>query len=69
MQLAALSERDDARGATILVTAISTVALMLSTLVAVILARSVLIPIQELSSSVEALRTGDFNRRAKGTLH
>jgi NtrC-family two-component system sensor histidine kinase KinB len=65
MQAAALSARDDARGATILVTAISTVALLLSTLVAVILARSVLIPIQELSSSVEALRTGDFNRRAK----
>lgn len=64
MQFAALSERDDARGATILVTAISTVALVLSTLVAVILARSVLVPIQELSSSVEALRTGDFNRRA-----
>jgi two-component system, NtrC family, sensor histidine kinase KinB len=65
MQLAALSARDEARAATILVTAISTVALIISTLVAVALARSVLRPIQELSSSVEALRTGDFDRRVK----
>lgn len=65
MRLAALSARDEARGATIMVTAISSVALFISTLVAVLLARSILIPVQELSDSVEALRSGDFERRVQ----
>ncbi len=65
MQLAGLSARDEARRATIMVTAISTVALIVSTLVAVLLARSVLLPLQELGTSVEALRSGDFDRRAR----
>jgi NtrC-family two-component system sensor histidine kinase KinB len=65
MERAGLQARDEARGATIMVTAISTVALLFSTLVAVLLARSVLVPVQELASSLEALRSGDFDRRAR----
>jgi two-component system, NtrC family, sensor histidine kinase KinB len=65
MGLAGLRARDEARRATILVSAISSVALVISTLVAVMLARSILIPVQELSNSLEALRSGDFDRRAR----
>ncbi len=65
MQLAALGVRDWARSATILVAAISAGALLVSTLVALLLARSVLAPIGELSSSVEAIRLGDFDRRVR----
>jgi NtrC-family two-component system sensor histidine kinase KinB len=65
MQLGAIVARDEARRATIMVAAISAVALIISTLVALALARSVLRPIQELSNSVEALRAGDFERRAR----
>jgi two-component system, NtrC family, sensor histidine kinase KinB len=67
MQLAGIRARDDARGATILVITISAAALLISTLVAVLLARSVLTPIQELDRSVEALRLGDFDRRVEVT--
>jgi NtrC-family two-component system sensor histidine kinase KinB len=65
MQLGAIGARDEARRATILVAAISAIALIISTLVALALARSVLHPIQELSNTVEALRAGDFGRRAR----
>ncbi len=65
MQLAGISARDEARGATILVITISAAALLISTMVAVVLARSILTPIQELDSSVEALRLGDFDRRVQ----
>ncbi len=65
MERAGLHARDEARSATIMVSAISTVALVFSTLIAVLLARSVLIPVQELSNSLEALRSGDFERRAR----
>jgi NtrC-family two-component system sensor histidine kinase KinB len=64
MERAGLQARDEARGATLMVTAISSVALLISTLVAVLLARSVLVPVQELGNSLEALRAGDFDRRA-----
>jgi two-component system, NtrC family, sensor histidine kinase KinB len=67
MQIAGIRARDDARGATILVITISAAALLISTLVAVLLARSVLTPIQELDRSVEALRLGDFDRRVEVT--
>lgn len=67
MQRAGIRARDDARGATILVIAISAAALLISTLVAVMLARSVLTPIRELDRSVEALRLGDFDRRVEVT--
>jgi NtrC-family two-component system sensor histidine kinase KinB len=63
MQLAAILARDEAHRAAILVTIISAVALVISTLVALALARSILHPIRELTNSVEALRTGDFERR------
>ncbi len=65
MRAAATLARDEAWGATIMVTFISAIALVISSLIAVLLARSVLIPIQELSSSVEAIRTGDFDRRVQ----
>jgi two-component system, NtrC family, sensor histidine kinase KinB len=65
MQLGAIVARDEARRATIMVAGISAVALIISTLVALALARSVLRPIHELSESVEALRAGDFDRRAQ----
>ncbi|MGO9606806.1 MAG: ATP-binding protein [Candidatus Binataceae bacterium] len=67
MQLVGIRARDEARGATILVISISAVALIISTLVAVGLARSVLTPIQELAGSVEAIRLGDFDRRVPVT--
>ena len=67
MQLAGIRARDEARGATILVIAVSAIALLISTLVAVLLARSILTPIQELDRSVEALRLGDFDRRVQVT--
>jgi two-component system, NtrC family, sensor histidine kinase KinB len=65
MQIAATVARDEARRATIMVAAISAVALVISAIVALGLARAVLFPIQELGSSVEALRAGDFDRRAR----
>jgi NtrC-family two-component system sensor histidine kinase KinB len=65
MQFAALSARDEARSATMMVTAISSAALLISTLVAVLLARSVLLPVREMSKTVEALRSGDFERRVR----
>jgi two-component system, NtrC family, sensor histidine kinase KinB len=65
MQLAATVARDEARRATIMVAGISAVALLISALVALALARSVLFPIQELGTSLEALRAGDFDRRAR----
>ena len=67
MQLAGIRARDESRGATIMVIAISAIALMVSTLVAVMLARSILTPVQELDRSLEALRLGDFDRRVKVT--
>ncbi|HUN57782.1 MAG TPA: ATP-binding protein [Candidatus Binataceae bacterium] len=65
MRVAAIEARDEAHGATIMVIAISAVALIISTIVALLLARSVLYPVRELSSSVEALRLGDFDRRVR----
>jgi two-component system, NtrC family, sensor histidine kinase KinB len=63
MQAAAIVARDEAHRATILVAGISGVALIISTIVALALARSILLPIHELTQSVEALREGDFERR------
>ncbi len=63
MQLAATRARDEAHRGTILVTVISAIALIVSTIVALALARSILHPIQALTDSVEALREGDFERR------
>lgn len=63
MQAGAIVARDEAHRATILVALISAAALLISTIVALALARSILLPIQELTHSVEALREGDFERR------
>ncbi len=63
MQLAGIRARDEAQRATVLVAAISAGALVLSTFVAILLARTVLWPIRDLTTSVEALRLGDFERR------
>jgi NtrC-family two-component system sensor histidine kinase KinB len=65
MRLAAVSARDEAHRAALLVTGISAMALVISSLGAVTLARSVLKPIQELTGSVDALRSGDFKRRVR----
>lgn len=65
MQFTGIRARDEARRGGILVSAISVIALVIAILVAVMLARSVLRPIQELSTSVEALRSGDFDRRVR----
>src|SRR5262249_47989485 len=65
MQLAGIRARDEAQRATVLVAAISAGALVLSTFVAVLLARTVLRPIGDLTTSVEALRLGDFDRRVE----
>ena len=67
MQLAGIHARDESRSATIMVIAISAIALLVSTLVAVMLARSILTPVQELDRSLEALRLGDFDRRVRVT--
>ena len=67
MQLAGIRARDEANRATVLVGSISAGALLISTIVAVLLARTVLKPIHELSTSVEALRLGDFDRRVHVT--
>ena len=67
MELAGIRARDEAKRATVLVGVISAGALLISTLVAVLLARTVLRPIHELSTSVEALRLGDFDRRVHVT--
>ena len=65
MQLAGIRARDEAQRATVLVAAISAGALVLSTLVALLLARTVLRPIGDLTTSVEALRSGNFDRRVQ----
>ncbi|HKA54386.1 MAG TPA: hypothetical protein VKJ47_12060, partial [Candidatus Binatia bacterium] len=54
MQLAGIRARDEAQRATVLVAAISAGALVLSTLVAILLARTVLRPIGDLTTSVDA---------------
>ncbi len=67
MQLAGIRARDEAQRATVFVGGISVGAPLISTIVAVLLARTVLRPIHELSTSVEALRLGDFDRRVPVT--
>ncbi|HVY47864.1 MAG TPA: ATP-binding protein, partial [Minicystis sp.] len=61
--VAAAWARDEARRATGIVSAISLVALALSVLVALRLARVVIGPLSALTRSVEAIRQGDFGRR------
>jgi NtrC-family two-component system sensor histidine kinase KinB len=63
MQAAGLKARDGALHATWVVAAVAGAALILSTLAALYLARTVLGPISLLTESVDALRLGDFERR------
>jgi two-component system, NtrC family, sensor histidine kinase KinB len=63
MRLASVQARDEARAATRIVMTASVAALLLATVVAGWLVRSVVLPIRRLSSSVEALRLGDFEQR------
>lgn len=63
MRLAGVRARDEARSATRIVIGASLAALSLATIVAAWLARSVVRPVRTLSSSVEALRRGDFEHR------
>jgi two-component system, NtrC family, sensor histidine kinase KinB len=63
MQQAGLSARDQARKSVWLVIALTAAALAMVSVAAVWLARSVLVPVRELTASVEALRQGDFDQR------
>jgi NtrC-family two-component system sensor histidine kinase KinB len=65
MQLAGIRARDEAGRATWVVVAVSVAAVLLASVVAVWLARSILLPVRELTASVEALRHGDFARRVR----
>jgi NtrC-family two-component system sensor histidine kinase KinB len=65
MRQAGIRARDEASRATWVVISVSVVAVFLASLVAVWLARSILLPIRELTASLEALRQGDFDRRIK----
>jgi two-component system, NtrC family, sensor histidine kinase KinB len=63
VQRAGVRARDEASRATWIVTGVSGLALVLATVVSVWLARSVVVPLQALTASVEAVRQGDFERR------
>jgi two-component system, NtrC family, sensor histidine kinase KinB len=63
MRRAGVRARDESRAALRIVLAASLAALAMATTVAVWLARSVVRPVRTLSSSVEALRLGDFDHR------
>jgi NtrC-family two-component system sensor histidine kinase KinB len=63
MQQAGVAARNEARRATGMVAALSLIALLLSTLVAMRLARAILGPVRELTRSVEAIRREDFSPR------
>jgi NtrC-family two-component system sensor histidine kinase KinB len=65
MQLAGIRARDEASRATWVVVAVSVAAVLLASVVAVWLARSILLPVRELTASVESLRQGDFARRVR----
>jgi two-component system, NtrC family, sensor histidine kinase KinB len=63
MRHTGIRARDEARAALRIVIAASLAAFAMATTVAVWLARSVLGPVRSLSSSIEALRNGDFEQR------
>jgi NtrC-family two-component system sensor histidine kinase KinB len=65
MQEAGIRARDEANRATVIVAGIMLGALALSTVVAVRLTRAVLVPVRELTRSVEAIRQDDFERRVR----
>jgi NtrC-family two-component system sensor histidine kinase KinB len=63
IEAAGVSARDEAARSTRIVLGISLAALVISSVVALRLARSVVLPITELSKSLDAVRTGDFSRQ------
>jgi NtrC-family two-component system sensor histidine kinase KinB len=63
MQQAGVRARDVAGQATWVVAGVLVCAVVLATVVSVWLARSVIVPVRELTASVEAVRQGDFERR------
>jgi NtrC-family two-component system sensor histidine kinase KinB len=65
MQQAGIRARDEASQATWVVAAVSMAAVLLASVVAVWLARSILLPVRDLTASIEALRQGDFDRRVR----
>jgi NtrC-family two-component system sensor histidine kinase KinB len=65
MQQAGIRARDKASNATWVVAGVSLVAVLLASIVSVWLARSVLLPVRELTACVEALRQSDFDRRVQ----
>jgi NtrC-family two-component system sensor histidine kinase KinB len=65
MQAAGIKARDEANRATAIVAGLSLAALVVSTLVSIRLARSVLGPVHELTASVDAVRLGNFDRRVR----
>jgi two-component system, NtrC family, sensor histidine kinase KinB len=67
MQQSGVRARDEANNAIWVVAAISLGSLVLSTLVAVRLARGIVGPVRELTASVDAIRQGDFERRVRVT--
>jgi NtrC-family two-component system sensor histidine kinase KinB len=67
MQQAGTRARDEAGKATWVVAGVCLAAVLLASLVAGWLARSVLRPVRELIACVEALRQGDFERRVPAT--
>lgn len=63
MARAGIQARDAASRATHIVTTITAAAFVLGTLVTVWLARSIIMPVRDLTASVDAVRKGDFDRR------
>lgn len=65
MQDAGIQARDEASRATLVVIAVSVATVLLASVVAFWLARSILLPVRELTASVEAMRKGDFERQVR----
>ena len=65
MRRAGIQARDQARRATGVVALVCLTALLLATVVAAWLARSVVAPVRRLTESVEAVRRGEFDRRVE----
>jgi NtrC-family two-component system sensor histidine kinase KinB len=65
LRQAGLQARDEAHRATWIVAGLSLAAFLLSTVVAIRLARAIVRPIQELTASVGAIRHDDFGRRVQ----
>jgi NtrC-family two-component system sensor histidine kinase KinB len=63
IEIAGVAARDEAARSTWIVLGISLAALVISSVVALRLARSVVVPVTELSRSLDAVRTGDFHRQ------